>query len=76
MNLLDPNNADDIKSIQKVRNIHKEIVDFGINQKEILKLIEFLSMEIEEISLMKKIISFLKEENKDHQEKKENKILI
>ena len=76
MNTLYPNNLDDVKSIQKVRSIHKEVIDFGVNQKEILKLIEFLSMEIEETNLMKKLVSILKEENEVFCEEKENKILI
>ena len=76
MNTLDPNNLDDVKSIQKVRSIHKEVIDFGVNQKEILKLIEFLSMEIEETNLMKKLVCILKEENEVFCEEKENKILI
>ena len=69
--MLDPNNPKDIKSLEKCRNILKEIIDFGINQDEILKLIELLSLELEDTDKMKKIISILKEEHADNEEIKE-----
>lgn len=72
--MLDPNNPKDIKSLEKCRNILKEIIDFGINQDEILKLIELLSLELEDTDKMKKIISILKEEHADNEEIKESLI--
>ena len=72
--MLDPNNPKDIKSLEKCRNILKEIIDFGINQDEILKLIELLSLELEDTDKMKKIISILKEEHAGNEEIKESLI--
>ena len=72
--MLDPNNPKDIKSLEKCRNILKEIIDFGISQDEILKLIELLSLELEDTDKMKKIISILKEEHTNDKEIKESLI--
>lgn len=71
---LDPNIIDDLKSIEKCRDIHKEIINFGVNNNEILKIIELLSLELEDIDKMKKIISVLKEEKSALQ--KEEKIIL
>tara|TARA_Y100000589_G_C27178153_1_gene639637 strand:+ start:1217 stop:1450 length:234 start_codon:yes stop_codon:yes gene_type:complete len=75
---LDPNNPEDFASYEKCRSIHNEILNFGVSQKEILKLIELLSLELEDIILMKNINSVLKkddaEEDKDLHE--DNKIIL
>ena len=60
MNNLDPNNKNDLKSINKVRDIHKEILNFGISQKEITKLIELLCLELEDTQIMREVLSILK----------------
>jgi hypothetical protein len=73
MNTLDPNNEKDLSSIKKVREIHREILNFGINQKEILKLIELLSLELEDTDIMKNILSLVKPES--IQEEKQNLVL-
>ena len=57
---LDPKNESDLKSINKVRDIHKEILNFGINQKEITKLIELLCLELEDTKIMREVLSILK----------------
>jgi hypothetical protein len=58
--MLDPNNPLHIKSFDKCRNIKKEIIKFGVNDDEILKIIELLSHELENLDTMKSITSFLK----------------
>lgn len=73
MNTLDPNNEKDLSSIKKVREIHREILNFGISQKEIMKLIELLSLELEDTDVMKNILSLVKPES--IQEEKQNLIL-
>ena len=62
---LDPNNPDDFSSFEKCRNIHKEIIDFGVSQKEIIKLIELLSLELEDVELMKEINKTIKKEDEE-----------
>ena len=41
-----------LKQIKEVREIKKEILDFGITQFQILKLIESLSLELDDRSVM------------------------
>ena len=38
--ILDPNVPEDLYSIEKCRNIKNEIMNFGVNNREILKIIE------------------------------------
>ena len=66
---LDPNNPEDFASFEKCRSIHKEIIDFGVNQKEIIKIIELLSLELEDISMMKDINSIIKKEECEEDKK-------
>jgi len=73
MNTLDPNSEKDLNSIKKVREIHREILNFGIRQKEIMKLIELLSLELEDTEVMKSILSLVRPES--IQEEKQNLIL-
>tara|TARA_B100001059_G_C17616172_1_gene467098 strand:- start:325 stop:537 length:213 start_codon:yes stop_codon:yes gene_type:complete len=60
--MLDPNNAEDLNSISKSRDITQEILNFGVNQNEILKIIELLSFELENVFIMKEISKILKPE--------------
>ena len=60
MTNLNPKNENDLKSINKVRDIHKEILNFGINQKEITKLIELLCLELEDTKVMREVLSIIK----------------
>lgn len=71
--MLEPNNPSHVKSFEKCRNIKKEIIDFGVNDDEILKIIELLSHELENVEVMKSIVKFLKHDSEDI---KENKIKI
>ena len=76
---LDPNNPEDFASYEKCRSIHNEILNFGVNQKEILKLIELLSLELEDINIMKNINSLLKkdlEEEDNNDLHKEDKLIL
>ena len=70
---LDANSVEDLKSIEKCRNIHKEIIDFGVSNNEILKIIELLSLELEDTDKMRKIIATIKE---DKSLQKEEKLII
>ena len=72
MNLLDPNNTEDIKSFTKCREIIKEILNFGVNEKEIIKIIELLSYELENTDLMKHIKNFYENKLED----KKNNIIL
>lgn len=73
--MLDPNNPEDIFSLEKTRNIVKEILDFGINESEKIKIIELLCLELENTDLMKNIINILK--NQDVKENsEENKLIL
>ena len=60
--MLNPQNPSHIKSLEKCRKIKQEIVNFGINENEIIKLIELLALELENASLMKSIIDLVKKE--------------
>ena len=75
MSFLDPNKDSDIKSINKVREIKKEILDFGITQPEILKLIEILCLELENTVIMKEITVLLKPKSENNAETI-NKIIL
>jgi hypothetical protein len=58
--MLDPSNIEDIKSIEKCRQISKEIINYGVSDLEIKKIISLLSLELEDINCMKSIQSILK----------------
>lgn len=70
MSYLDPNNPRDINSINKSREITREILSFGVNEKEIIKIIELLSLELENTNLMREINNCLKPDG-DQESKKE-----
>mgnify|MGYP001212571897 CR=1 FL=1 len=59
--MLDPNKPEHIKSLEKCRSIKHEIVNFGISELEMIKLIELLSLELENVSLMRGINTLIKE---------------
>ena len=58
--MLDPNNIDDLKSLDKCRNITREILRYGVNNLEIVKIIDLLSLELEDTNIMKKVQYVLK----------------
>ena len=43
----------------KSREIVSEILDFGVNQYQIKKIIKFLSLELEDMSLVREISSII-----------------
>ena len=51
---------ENLESIQKVRNVVDEVMKY-LNQKEIISLLYNLSLEIEDIELMKNLTTLLKE---------------
>ena len=67
--MLDPNIPEDLYSIEKCRNIKNEIMNFGVNNKEIIKIIEILSLELEDIDLMKNIRELIFKEKVNTEEK-------
>ena len=73
--MLKAKNADDIKSIEKSRNIAKEIINFGVNDSEIIKIISLLSLELENTELMRKIHFLLNPDEEVNENKKENLII-
>mgnify|MGYP003123918210 CR=1 FL=1 len=75
--ILDPNNIEDLQSIEKCRNIVKEILRFGVKELEIKKIIGLLSLELEDINCMRQIQAALKKENQQQEvvEQKEKLIL-
>lgn len=73
--MLNANNVEDIKSIEKCRNISNEIINFGVNDKEIIKIIEILSYELENTDLMRNIHKLLKPSEDNSEIKRENLII-
>ena len=54
---------DDIKDQIKAREIVQSVLDYGVNQKQIIQIIKLFAMELENVNLMKeltKIIFILK----------------
>ena len=75
--MLKSDNVEDLKSIEKCREITQEILRFGVRELEIKKLIGLLSLELEDINCMRQIQAVLKNENQQQEvvEQKENLIL-
>ena len=73
--MLNPNNPEDILSIEKSRNIIKEILDYGVNQNEVLKLIELLSLELEDREKMNGILSIIKNQNEENSNQKKELVI-
>lgn len=66
--MLTADSPEDLKSIEKCRNIVSEVLNYGVNQKEILKIIDLMSMELENTNIMKKIAEAI---NNNTEEKKQ-----
>jgi hypothetical protein len=62
----------DLITEQKIqcREIVKEILDFGVSEMQKKQIIKLLSLELENINLMKQISSLLKDEDKKESNKK------
>ena len=73
--MLDPNNPNDILSLEKSRNIVKEILDFGTSENEKIKIIELLCLELENTEIMCQIISTLKNKTSEKTDETKNLIL-
>ena len=73
--MLVASNVDDIKSIEKCRNIVSEINNFGVNDNEIIKIIELLSFELENTDLMRKLLLLCRPKDNISETKKEKLIL-
>jgi|ETNvirnome_2_300_1030623.scaffolds.fasta_scaffold03472_2 hypothetical protein len=52
------------------REIVKEIIDFGVNENQKIQIIKLISMELEDINLMKRIINCIKLINDNDEPKK------
>ena len=52
--------SEDLESIKKVRNVVDGVMKY-LNQKEIISLLYNLSLEIEDVELMKKLTLVLRE---------------
>lgn len=72
--MLNANKIEDIKSIEKCRNIVTEIVNFGVSNDEIIKIIEILSLELEDTDIMREIHNIVKPKDLK-EEQKENLII-
>lgn len=66
----------DYKSIKKCRSIIQEILNYGVSQYEIKKLIHLLSLELEDIDLMKEISSLLNKEKIEEEKTQQKQKLI
>lgn len=59
------NGDEKLKKIQLCRDITKKIIDFGVNDDQILMIIKFLSYELENVEKMKLLTDFIKELEND-----------
>ena len=59
------NSDEKLKKIQLCREITKKIVDFGVDDDQILSIIKFLSYELENVEKMKLLTDFIKELDND-----------
>lgn len=80
VNEKDENSLDiSLESIEKCRSIHNQIIDYGVSEKEKIKLISLMSFELEDIFLMKKIQEIIKEnkfKNEDEKITQQNKLIL
>ena len=58
--MLSPDNVEDLRSIEKCREITNEILRYGVSELEILKIIDILSLELENTNVMRKNQSVIK----------------
>tara|TARA_Y100001958_G_C21092541_1_gene445184 strand:+ start:665 stop:886 length:222 start_codon:yes stop_codon:yes gene_type:complete len=73
--MLNPKDPNDIMSLEKSRNIVKEILDFGTSENEKMKIIELLCLELENTDVMKQIITILKSNQANDADKQKKLIL-
>ena len=58
--MLSPDKVEDLRSIEKCREITNEILRYGVTELEIIKLIDILSLELENTDIMRKIQRVIK----------------
>ena len=58
-------NNEDFTSKKKAREITKVILDFGVSQKDIENIIKNLSLELEDITIVKKFNECINNNSKD-----------
>ena len=49
----------------RAREIVREILDFGVNDYQIKKIIKFLSLELEDRNLMKELVTLIEGEEEE-----------
>ena len=74
--MLDPNKIEDLQSIEKCRNITQEILRFGVSEAEIQKIINILSLELEDTNLMRNIQEAFKNKENAPLEEEKPKLLL
>ena len=74
--MLDPNKIEDLQSIEKCRNITQEILRFGVSEAEIQKIINILSLELEDTNLMRNIQEAFKNKENVPLEEEKPKLLL
>lgn len=75
--MLDPNKVEDLQSIEKTRNIVNEILRYGVRELEIKKIIDLLSLELEDTDCMRQIQSIIKEKTQQEEvEIKKNNLIL
>ncbi len=55
------NTDEKLQKVQICREIVKKIIDFGVNDDQILSIIKFLSYELENVEKMKALTDFIKD---------------
>ena len=70
--MLDPNNPQDLRSIEKSRDIVKEILSFGVTESELIKIIKLLSLELEDTGLMRNINEYYSTRESENFNEKES----
>ena len=75
--MLNPNKVEDLQSIEKTRNIVNEILRYGVRELEIKKIIDLLSLELEDTDCMRQIQSIIKEKPQQEEvEIKKNNLIL
>ena len=55
-------NKESVLESSRAREIVKEILDFGVSDYQVKKIIKFLSLELEDRSLMQSIVALMEDE--------------
>lgn len=68
--MLSPDKVEDLRSIEKCREITNEILRYGVSELEIIKIIDILSLELENTDIMRKIQNVIKGNNAEEVKQK------